>query len=184
MIVLNLEPPANPFVSLAEAKARLRVDGGEDDAQITALLMAAQAHLEGPQGWLGRTIARQQLEARIACAPHNVSLPYPPFHQLVSVAAVALDGTPTEIDLADVRIEPGRFGSAVISPKAGRWGSERLRVRYTAGYEVGDPRAAPIHAAILLMVGHLYDNREAVTDRPMTELPMGVESLLAPLQVW
>ncbi len=42
----------------------------------------------------------------------------------------------------------------------------------------------PIRQAMLLMVGHLYENREASTVGPaITELPMGVEALLAPYRV-
>jgi hypothetical protein len=45
---------------------------------------------------------------------------------------------------------------------------------------------APIKAAVLLFVGHLYNNREAVTmerlNMPM-ELPMGVKWLLGPYRI-
>jgi len=44
-----------------------------------------------------------------------------------------------------------------------------------------DPVPAPIKHAALLMVGHFYENREAVPDfRAATVLPLGVEALVAP----
>ena len=40
-----------------------------------------------------------------------------------------------------------------------------------------------IKAAILLLVGHLFRNREEVTGESLTQLPMGVHSLLWPHRV-
>ena len=41
------------------------------------------------------------------------------------------------------------------------------------------PDAKPIMVAVLLLVGALYENREAVTDRPLADNPLYVR-LLAP----
>lgn len=43
-----------------------------------------------------------------------------------------------------------------------------------------DPLPPAIYHAILLMVGHFYENREAVTDQPAHVLPLGVARLIAP----
>lgn len=42
---------------------------------------------------------------------------------------------------------------------------------------------AAITAAVLLTAGHLYRNREASTDQPMRDLPLGVHQLLWPHRV-
>lgn len=58
------------------------------------------------------------------------------------------------------------------------------------GVELGDgegeqPVTAAITAAVLLMGGHLFENREAVvTGTIATALPLAVESLLAPYRRW
>ena len=39
---------------------------------------------------------------------------------------------------------------------------------------------AAINAAVLLIVGHLFENREAVTEGQRVEVPMGAEWLLIP----
>ncbi|UXN70901.1 head-tail connector protein [Devosia neptuniae] len=41
-----------------------------------------------------------------------------------------------------------------------------------------------IKAAILLVTGHLYENREASTDQKLEELPISVKHLIAPWRVW
>ena len=47
----------------------------------------------------------------------------------------------------------------------------------------GNPVPAPVRQACLLMVGHFYNNREAVPDiRIDSVLPMGVDTLIAPYQ--
>ena len=42
------------------------------------------------------------------------------------------------------------------------------------------PLPPAIAQAILLLVGHYYENREATIDRPMHALPLGVARLIAP----
>ncbi len=64
-----------------------------------------------------------------------------------------------------------------------------MTVRYRAGYPASDGSStvpAPIRHAILLMVGHLYGSRDAVTTTAAqpAELPLGVQALLAPYRVW
>ena len=44
------------------------------------------------------------------------------------------------------------------------------------------PDAAPVHAAALMLVGALYENREAVTDRPLVDNKL-YDRLLAPYRV-
>lgn len=45
------------------------------------------------------------------------------------------------------------------------------------------PEAMPVHAAVLMLVGSLYENRESLTDRPLTGNPL-FERLLNPYRKW
>ncbi|MGO4263911.1 head-tail connector protein, partial [Lysobacter sp. TAB13] len=74
------------IISLEEAKQHLRVDHDIDDALITGLVAAAQQHIDGPEGWLGRAIGRQTLELRQCGFPQSViALPFPPHHEIAEV---------------------------------------------------------------------------------------------------
>lgn len=185
MRVFVVTPPL-PVVNLEEAKRHLRVEGEDEDGLIQAYVAAATGHIDGPDGWLGRAIGEQMLEVRFdAACGGTVRLPFPPFVELVSVSYLDSDGIEQMADLGDLEA----FGSD-LAPARGGWpwasGSARregVRVRYRAGYTVVP---GPIRAAILLMVGDLYRNRETVAATSMTAVPMSttVENLLAPFRVY
>ncbi|MBA9061689.1 hypothetical protein GGQ91_001066 [Methylobacterium fujisawaense] len=158
MLVTVVVPPA-PIIALDDAKAHLRVDHADEDALIAGLVEVATAWLDGPDGWLGRSLGEQVLETdfSVNLDPDDRVYPCPP-------ATGLLDETP--------------------DPESGT-----VTVRWRAGYPVVDGRStvpAPIRHAILLMVGHLYGSRDAVTTTAAqpAELPLGVQALLAPYRIW
>lgn len=181
-------------VSLAAVKAHLVVTHTDDDVLIAAYRDAAVGHLDGPEGYLGRAIGEQTLELRldsfggdVACGV--IALPYPPFVSLDSVKY--LDGEGVEQTLAtevyEVTGPPGRKVLRAAynqSWPTARDTAEAVRIQYAAGYETSPPA---IVAAVLLMVGDLYANREpTVTGTIAAAIPMSlsVERLLAPFRVW
>ena len=178
MRVVVITPP-DPIVSLDQAKQHLRVLSDDEDALITATIEAATANIDGPDGWLGRSIGVQTLEARFSQGETGpVRLPFGPVIELLSVKY--LDGTGSEQagSISDFDL----FGSDLAPSSAWPWGGESrnqeaVRVRYRAGYET---IPAPIRAAILLMVGDLWAFRQTVEVGSVAQVPMsaGVESLL------
>lgn len=187
-------PPATPVVSLADAKRHLRVLHDDDDGYIEALVETAIGLIDGADGWLGRALGEQTWEYsldRFPCPDANsragrLLIPLAP---LVAVDAVEYTGS----DGADATITGFRlFGvgstqPGYILPATGNsWPStvcepEVVRITFKAGYE---SLPAGIKHAILLMVGHWYENREAVTEAKLSDLPMAVEALLMPHRNW
>jgi uncharacterized phiE125 gp8 family phage protein len=61
-----------------------------------------------------------------------------------------------------------------------------VRVRLEVGYlgpeassdDAGETLPKQLRAAILLLLGHLYENREATVEKSLAEIPFGVETLL------
>jgi uncharacterized phiE125 gp8 family phage protein len=194
MRVLVITPPA-PVVSLDEVKAHCRVDDSDEDALLEVFAAAATSHIDGPDGWLGRALGAQVLEARcdVACGG-TIRLPFPPVIELVSVSYLDAAGVEQMADLADVEL----MGRDLVATGSWPWagGSSRreaVRIRYRAGYPVDDsgdsPRStlpASIRAAILLMTDDLYRNRGTVSPGTVTAVPMSttVENLLAPHRVY
>lgn len=81
----------------------------------------------------------------------------------------------------DVKSEPGR----VCLNSGASWPTISLRpvngvcITFIAGYgSTADDVPKKYRQAILLLLGHLYENREAVSDKPLKEVPFAIESLL------
>lgn len=175
--------PATAVVSWAEAQAHLRLDTTTDQAMVEAMVASVTGWLSGPGGWLGRSIGSQTLEARFerfTC--DQVVLPYGPVTSITSIKYLDEDGVEQTLSPSVYqRLTDGR----VVLNLDEEWpdlydDAEAVRVRYVTG----DVPAA-IKAAILLMVGHLYANRETVvTGTIATQLPLSVKSLLEPYRVF
>jgi len=184
MSVDVITPPADIDL-LAEAKAQMRVEHDEEDIYISRLVRAALQWIDGPDGYLGRCVRVQTLEAsfdRFGREP-LIWLPYPPFVELVSVKYDDVDGEEVTLDLAKVGLKRQRgvfIRGGACWPRA-RSATDAVRVRYTAGYPDGIPE--PILEAVLQLVAHWYAVREPVTDKRMAEVPLTFEDLLAPYMV-
>jgi len=185
MRVVVVAPP-DPVVTWEEADAHLRLGGDtSQQPQVEAMVAAATQHLDAPDGWLGRALGRQALEARLdrfgGCP---IALAYPP---IVSIESVTyLDGTGAE-QVCDADVYELR--GAVLGTAWGKsWPStgchpEAVRIRYVAGYET---LPAPIGAAILIMTADLYAGRDEFLAGALATVPMSitVERLLAPYRIW
>lgn len=193
----------SPVLSLATLRAHCEIvpvdidsDVGPthpDDPLLLVYLDAAVAHAEL---FTGLTIQVATLELALDKFPkddNGIELPGPPLIELLSFTqADTSDGAvPAEEyvldDYGDVaELRPVRAWPS-MAPGAG---PNAVKVRYRAGYQSesepdSDALALPgtAKAALLLMVGHLYANREASVEKAMSQLPLGVEALLRPLRV-
>lgn len=185
MRVVVVTPP-DPVVTTDQAKDQLNVEHSDDDDLIARYVAASTAQLDGPDGWLGRAIGIQTLEARLDrfdCEP--IILPYPPLIEVSSVKYLDVNGVEQVLDSAEYEL----IGSELVRAYGKSWPSirnrrEAVRILLQAGYsDTIDPR---IHAAILLMTADLYANRETVGAGIITEVPMSmtVTNMLTPLRVW
>ena len=199
MRVVVVTPPA-PVVTWEEAEQHLRLDGDvEQKPMVERLIAAATAHVDGPQGWLGRALGLQTLETFLpAFGVTSILLPYPPAVDIVSLDYV--DGADetfamvaSDYELRGPMLRPAWPKSWPSAQWRGGDG-ETVRIRYRAGYAV-DPDAdpivsnvpEPIKAAILLMVGDLWHARATIaTGAAMAMVPMSatVEHLLQPFRVY
>ncbi|MGZ9812041.1 head-tail connector protein [Pseudoroseicyclus sp. H15] len=175
-----ITPPAGTPVSLAEAKAHLRVDGPDEDGLIAAYIEAATAHLDGWTGILGRALMPQTWRQAFDCWSPRMALPLFP---VLSVEAVTyLDGEGAEQTLAQEAYElrtdsAGAYLCLLEVSLAARVGS--IAITYRAGYADAAAVPRPIHVAILLQVAALYEHREASIEGGLAENP-AVHALLAP----
>lgn len=185
-VVVITEPPV--VLTLDDAKEHLSVDADDthDDDKIKAYVAAATAHVDGPAGWLGRSLGKQTLELRLCGFSTWINLPYGPVLSVASIKYDDANGTEQTLDPA-LYFE---LGGSICPAANAAWpavrpGPESVRVQYDAGYEAGKV-PTPIIQAIKLMVGDFYRFTESATMGAVNAVPMSatVERLLAPYRVW
>jgi uncharacterized phiE125 gp8 family phage protein len=188
MSSILLSPPAVEPVSLAEAKAYLRVEHGDDDAVIAALIAGARLHIEAQirralitQSW---RLVRDAWPAdgRIAVAPA-------PLRELLAARVYRLDGSTQDIDVdvfvPDAASAPAMLGFALGAlPAPGRTvGGIELDVEVGYGDAPSDV-PEPLRQAIRILTAHWYENRGLLGESgAVGVLPQSAGALIAPYRV-
>lgn len=203
-LIRTVAPTAEPL-TLAQAKAHLKVEIDDDDALIGALITAARQHLDGADGWLGRALMPQTWRLTLDCFPRGksggrtgwIKLPLPPLISVDSVTYVDTDGaTQTLAEASYQLIDGGDWPSCLAPAWNTEWPETRdqpaaVSITFQCGY--AGATASPVdsatdvpetaRAAMKLLIAHWYQNREAVAASGYGELPLGVCALLLPLRV-
>lgn len=178
-------PIAEP-ITLAEAKAHLRVTGSDDDAYITALIVAAR---QGAEHITGRALMAQTWELALNGFSDVIRLPNPPLTSIASVKYLDESGALITMDassyLLDDHSEPARLLPAYgTSWPATRDQANAVLIRYVAGYASAAIVPQEIKNWMLLRIGMLYENRESVVPGiSIAELPF-VDRLLDAYRSW
>ena len=185
MIMTRVTAPTIEPVTLQEVKDHLRVDGTDDDALISALITAAREHVDGRDGWLGRALCTQTWDCHYDVFPDDglLYLPVAPVQSVTSVKYVDPDGAQQTFSSANYALGADLdWSPRVILGWDKSWPSiravpEAVTVRVVAGY-ASVPR--PICQALLLLIGHWHEHREAVMEGTFREVPTTVSALLTP----
>ena len=167
--------PATQIITVAEAKDHLRVTGNDEDTLISGLISTAASWLDGWSGVMGMAIMPQTWEwAADGFPAGDICLPLGP---VVSITSVKYqDGTEQTFTDYTLDAATGRIRADAGWPATdGTMGA--VKVRYVAGSGATDT----IKMVVKLLVGHWYENREAVGAK-MDVLPMAVSMLIAPLR--
>ena len=154
-----------PFITTAEAKLHLRVDGVAEDALIGIYIAAAEA---SAVAFIDRAVYADQpaLDAALATAP-----------AALSAATLAYDDAIVIANALPGAVE--REAATLAADNALLCARMHYR-RIMDGMMVNEA----IRAAILLTTGHLYANREdVVTGVTVAALPNGAQYLLQPYRV-
>lgn len=182
--------PATEPVTLAEAKAHLRVEHTADDAYITTLIEAVRTCIEGITH---RALVTQTLELTLDAFPSCsgvVRLPRNPVSAVTSVQYIDDAGITQTLDAAKYRVDLKSI-VARLTPAYGEiWPTTRpitnaVIVTFTAGYGTAGAVPKAIKQAILLSIGTYYDTlRETViVGDSVQEVPPAAGFLLGPYRV-
>lgn len=182
--------PAVEPVTVAEAKAHLRVDTSDDDTYIGTLITAAR---EWCEQYLDRTLINTQWVMRFDKFPDSgiepVELPRPPMVASGTATAVTVTftqeaGPTSTYSTAEYRVDRLATPGSILPIYGSTWTPHRqddnaISVTWWAGYGAGGSSVpAAIRHAILMIVGILYEKRAAAESGSLNEVPFGVKSLL------
>lgn len=193
MKTVLVTPPNTEPLTLEEVKAHLRVEVPNDDTLIVIYIAAARQWCESftrrafmPQTWDVYLDGFPEDEIEIPLSP-VASVTYVKYIDGNGVTQTLADGTDYTTSISTgpsagrTTIEP-YFDTSFPTP---RDQPDSVWYRYVAGYADAASVPGPIRAAILLLVGHLYANREAVVAGTIaSEVPFTIKNLLYPFRLY
>jgi uncharacterized phiE125 gp8 family phage protein len=137
----------------------------------------------------GRALASQTFELTLDSFPYDkIEIPMAPVTSLTSIKYKDSDNVETTLASSEYIFYDSE--PAVIIPAYGKsfpsyipYPIGSVKIRYVAGYTTNIPE--PIKQAMLLLIGHLFENREAINiGNIVNKLPHGFEALLWDYIVW
>jgi uncharacterized phiE125 gp8 family phage protein len=179
---LTWTTPSASIITVAELKSHLRVDFDDDDDLMSDLVVAAQAHIEGPEG-IGLALAPSTWRLSLDGFPSDqvIAIPLGPVTAVTGITYLDASGAHQTLDLANVRIDlDGR--PARITPALDKAWPETadlvgaVKVTFTAGPASPDPA---LKRAVLMLAAHWYAHPSATAPGQVPEIPLGVAAILA-----
>lgn len=184
-------------ISASEAAVFLRLDGATDSPtpELTFLEALIEASRQAAENFLNRTIAERtrilELDNFVlrdsGLVSEIIPLPFGDVSSVDSISYIDSAGDPqtvTEFILSENRVSPA-FGET--------WPDTQVQIgavtiTYTAGYTptdspVTDTTPKAIVQAMFLMIGDMYDNREAVAQGSVYQINPTVMNLLQPYRI-
>lgn len=182
MTLYRTVDPAGEPVTLAEAKAHLRVAHDAEDELILGLVRAARAEVEAQTGM---ALIDQSWRLAMDAWPRDgtVRLRRHPVKEVLSVTVYGADGEAAVVDpesyQADLASRPARLH--FTTPPAPERCLNGIEIDFVAGFgEAGTDVPDLLKRAVLMLVAHWYEFRGSygAADQPVA-FPAGFDRLIA-----
>lgn len=193
-----ITPPSSEPITLDEARTHLRIEPygsppeHPDDTYISTLITVARQFCEE---YLERSLATQTIQVLADEFNPPIRLVNAPIQAIDSITYVDTDGITQTLSASIYELDS--YGNRVRLQYGQTYPTTRIQedavtVTYTAGYTNGVspdtyPLPAPIKAAMLLLIGNYYENRQqdvlGNTRISFNSLPLGVYNLLQPYRL-
>lgn len=184
-LVMTSAPALEPL-TVAEAKAHVRVDGSAEDTLIGSLILTSRLHIEAA---LGLALITQSWRLRLDRWPERgeVELPIAPVQAVTAVRVLDGDGAGQTVSPESYVVDAdGASCPARIVPR-GAWPipgrrTGGIEIDFSAGF--GDGAAdvpGPVRHALQLLTAHWYEHRDPIeVGARGTNIPAAVSELLMP----
>lgn len=181
--------PATEPITIADAKAQVRLDGSDEDEAVLHKVQAAREFIENVTH---RQFVTASWDYYLEDFPSEdfIALPLSPLQSLTTFQYVDAAGTLTTVPSTayelDTNSEPGLIRLAYDQDwptcRGDHWND--VRIRFVAGYGAAGSQPAVVREAVKMFFAHIYENREPVLIGTISsDLPMHLQSFINQLRV-
>jgi uncharacterized phiE125 gp8 family phage protein len=187
MPLVMTSPPAVEPVTVADAKAHMRIDTDAEDVLIGSLVLTSRLHIETA---LSLALITQSWTMRLDRWPgtRQLDLPLAPLRSVSEVRIKDAGGRPDVVPeqsyLVDIASRPPRLVWNNRAPPLPGVVANGIEIDLTAGF--GDNAAsvpAPLKHAILMLTAHWYEHRDPLEiGGEGARIPDAVSELINPFR--
>ena len=195
IVLAQTTPPAASALAVADVKAHCRIDDSTEDALITGYIKSAERYLEKQTS---RQLMPATFKLSLDCFPrgiyddpatsaiegHDIICPVAPLSSIVSIKYLDLLGVETTLSSAVYVALSAETPGRIVLAYNNEWPTALTRagavtVEFIAGYASAAAVPEDIKQALLMLVGHWFENREAVIVGTISsQIAFAVESLI------
>ena len=181
-----ITPPQAEPLTLAEAKAHLRLDGSEEDALLLSLIMTSREFLEREAGMC---LITQTWRLYLDQWPRDgvIRIVKSPVQVIQAIHVYDAGGVAGHVSLQDHLLDaegrPARLWLRDLPPPG--QAVNGIEIEFTAGYgEAGADVPDTLKRAMLLHVGHMFAFRGVLSpNQQPAGVPDGYDRLIAPFRL-
>lgn len=175
----------NEPLSLTDVKSHIRVDHDEEDDLIMIFMRAAREKVEA---YTNRKLVHSQYALALDTFPDTIEVKPNPVISVDSIVYSSTSDVSTTLASGVYSLDTYRTPSVIYLNPDQDWPEtneekNNVVVTYTVGYANAEDVPANAKAAILFIVGFLYEHRQAVSTMQSYEVPLGIKFLLDPLKI-
>lgn len=179
----NTFPDATNVVDLTTVKNHLRVEHNTDNTLITSLITVAQDIV---QKYTGAFLQKTTVTFYFDKISDFMDLHVGPEVTIVDgdVTYKNSNGGTTSVSASDYQLDGKRYPARLrftSTPSDVKDELNAVQIQCSAGYQSDLPEA--LKSAMLLIIGHLYENRQDVTRFQHYEIPMSSQYLMNPYRL-